>query len=60
MYSPEAQKKYDKEKTKKYTIKVIKSTESDIFQKLESVPNKAGYIKELIRRDIASEKVEVK
>lgn len=28
-------------------------TESDIINKLDSVPNKAGYIKSLIRADIA-------
>ena len=31
-------------------------TEADIIEKLDSVPNKAGYIKELIRRDIGSNK----
>ena len=30
-------------------------TESDILAKLESVPNKSGYIKSLIRADIARE-----
>lgn len=38
-----------------YTIKVIKTTEADIIEKLESVPNKAGYIKQLIRDDISKE-----
>jgi len=32
------------------------NTEQDIIQKLESVPNKAGYIKQLIWEDIAKEK----
>ena len=31
-------------------------TEADIIEKLDSVPNKAGYIKELIRRDIENNK----
>ena len=39
-----------------YTFKVIKNTEFDIIKKLDSVPNKAGYIKTLIRKDIANEK----
>lgn len=50
------QQKYNREKTKMYTFKVIKNTESDIMEKLDSVPNKAGYIKSLIRKDIANEK----
>ena len=36
-----------------YTIKAVTTTESDIIQKLDSVSNKAGYIKGLIRADIA-------
>ncbi|MGN0614190.1 MAG: hypothetical protein ACI4JB_09880 [Porcipelethomonas sp.] len=47
-----AKERYDKAKTKMYAIKVIKTTESDIIEKLESVPNKSGYIKSLIRKDI--------
>lgn len=47
--------KYDKNKTKMYALKVVKSTEADIIEKLESVPNKAGYIKSLIRADIAKQ-----
>ena len=39
-----------------YTIKVVKTTEADIIEKLDSVQNKAGYIKKLIRKDIAEEK----
>jgi hypothetical protein len=34
----------------------MKNTEQDIIQKLDSVPNKAGYIKRLIRADIAKDK----
>lgn len=50
-----AKAKYDKEKTRHYAIKVISATEPDIIQKLDSVPNKAGYIKRLIRADIAKD-----
>ena len=32
------------------------TTEQDIIDKLESVPNKSGYIKRLIRADIAADK----
>lgn len=47
-----AKQRYDKSKTKMYALKVVKNTEADIIEKLESVPNKAGYIKSLIRADI--------
>lgn len=44
--------KYSKEKTRRYVIEVIKSSESDIYEKLEKQTSKAGYIKSLIRKDI--------
>lgn len=47
---------YDKEQTKVYTLRVVRATENDIIQKLDEQTNKAGYIKTLIRNDIASEK----
>ena len=50
------QQRYDKANAKVYTIKVIRTTESDIIQKLDAENNKAGYIKSLIRKDIAEEK----
>ena len=46
------QERYDRLYSKKYMLKVNKRTEADIIAKLEAVPNKQGYIKELIRRDI--------
>lgn len=55
MYNKAAQDKYQRNKTRIITIKIIKSTESDILQKLESVDNISGYIKDLIRKDIARE-----
>lgn len=42
--------------SKRYALKVMTRTEADIIEKLDSVPNKAGYIKELIRRDIENSK----
>lgn len=50
------QEKYHKEHTQSITIRLMKNTEQDIISKLEKVPNKAGYIKGLIRKDIESEK----
>jgi len=48
-----AQNKYSKEKTKRYTFAAMENTEKDIIKKLESVENKSGYIKKLIRDDIS-------
>ena len=47
-----AKAKYAKEKTKRYVVQVIKTTEADILEKLEKQDNKSGYIKSLIRQDI--------
>lgn len=47
-----AQQKYEKENARRYVIKVIPKTESDIYARLEAQENKAGYIKSLIRKDI--------
>ena len=33
-------------------MKLNKNTDSDIIQKLESVPNRQGYVKAIIRKDI--------
>lgn len=50
-----ANKKYNKERTKLYGVRVVISTEEDIYNKLEQVPNTSGYIKSLIRKDIAEQ-----
>jgi hypothetical protein len=34
------------------SFRFMLKSDADILEKLDSVPNKAGYIKELIRRDI--------
>lgn len=49
------QNRYAKKYKKQYKIDCITRTEQDIIEKLESVPNKAGYIKSLIRADIKAE-----
>lgn len=49
-----ANRKYDKKNTKTYLLKVNKKTEKAILDKLESVPSKNGYIKQLILADIRS------
>ena len=47
------QDRYHKAHTVNVNIRLMKNTEKDIIEKLNSVPNKAGYIKALIRADIA-------
>lgn len=49
-YAP--QKRYAKKNVKHIKIDCVRSTDADILEKLESEPNKAGYIKRLIRADI--------
>lgn len=50
------QEKYNREKTMTVNLRLVKSTEADIIKKLMSEPNKSGYIKRLIREDIAKQK----
>lgn len=45
--------KYQKEKTTRVSLQLFPS-DADIKQKLDSVPNKNGYIKALIRADIVA------
>ena len=50
-----AQKKYDeahKDLFKNYHFKLNREDDADIIAKLESVDNKQGYIKDLIRKDM--------
>ena len=49
-----ANAKYDKVNTVRISFKFNVNTDHDILRKLESVDNKQGYIKELIRKDLAS------
>ena len=44
---------YDRENTTRIYIKLNNRTDKDILDKLDSVPNKQGYIKSLVRRDIS-------
>lgn len=45
--------KFTKEKTVSVNLRLNKCTDSDIIAKLETVPSKMGYIKALIRADMA-------
>lgn len=50
------QDRYAEKYKKQYCLPCFTNTEKDIIDKLESVPNKAGYIKQLIRADIRESK----
>lgn len=50
-----ANKKYADSNCKSFSIQLNKKTESDILAQLEKQPNRQGYIKDLIRRDISGE-----
>ena len=45
--------KYDKENTRQIKFKFNKTTDADILERLDNVDNKQGYVKGLIRDDIA-------
>lgn len=55
----EAQKraniKYDKANTRQVSLKLNKRTDADIFARFEQVGNVQGYIKSLIRADMAKQ-----
>lgn len=44
--------KYDKDNTKRLSLKLNLNTDADILKKLDSEKNVQGYIKKLIRNDI--------
>ena len=50
------QERYAAKHKKQFNLSCFTHTEADIIEKLESEPNKAGYIKRLIREDIARSK----
>lgn len=44
--------KYQNKNIVKITLKFVKTTESDLIERIESQENKAGYIKRLVREDM--------
>ena len=52
----EYQYKYDKDNTKQIRLKLNLNHDKDILDRLDTVPNKQGYIKALIRADIDAAK----
>ena len=53
----ERQRRFDEKNTRRIGLKLNLKTDADILEKLESVENKQGYIKELIRQDLDSKVV---
>lgn len=51
---------YNKKNTVQIALRINVSTESDILNKLNQVPNKMRYIKDLIRKDIMEDAKEKK
>lgn len=47
---------WDRLNTKQYKLKLSLNTDADIIKKLDGVGNRQGYLKDLIRADIAREK----
>lgn len=43
---------YEAENTRQYRLRLSVKNDADIIEKLDSVPNKIGYLKELIREDL--------
>lgn len=54
--SPAAVKKWQSAHLKRYGFPVSLDSERDIIEKLDAQENKSGYIKSLIRADIAKSK----
>jgi len=53
-----AKERYDARTAVRISLKLNKGTDADVLQRLEDVPSKQGYIKTLIRADIAKAKSE--
>ena len=54
------QSKWCKDNTKGVFLKLSKNTDADIISWLDSISNKQGYIKELIRADMKDKIITVK
>ena len=48
-----ASERYDAANTIQFKMKLNKTTDADVIDRLNATDNKQGYLKELIRRDIA-------
>ena len=50
----EAKKEWDKANTTRVVLKLNRNTDKDVLSRLDKVQSKQGYIKSLIRQDIAN------
>lgn len=50
-----AKERYDARTAVRISLKLNRRTDADVLQRLDEVPSKQGYIKELIREDIAKD-----
>ena len=46
------QQRYQRKNTKNMTINFVMSTEADLYDHVQKQPNKQGYVKGLIRKDM--------
>lgn len=60
MQNETPQTRYNKQYMKNVTFSFNRKTEQELLDKLDNVPNKSGYIKQLIRKDIAANTTENK
>ena len=51
-----ANNKFNKANTKMVSLRLNYNTDADIIKKLDEVDSKMGYIKELIRKDLQTQK----
>ena len=51
-----AVRRYDDANTRKLSLKLNLNTDKDVLEKLDSVPNRQGYIKDLIRADMQAKR----
>ena len=51
----ERQRRYDENHCRYFKMKLNLTLDKDIIDKLDSVPSMQGYIKQLIRNDLASD-----
>ena len=55
MPDSEMKKKWTRENTQRIVMNLNKNTDKDVIARLDEVQSKQGYIKELIRKDIAEQ-----
>ncbi len=49
-----AQRKYDSAHCRFYHLKLNINTDADVIAKLDSVPSKQDYLRQLVRKDLAA------